>query len=87
MCAVQDTVLTSLVGVGSVLEDVKLRISDEQEVFNLATPSGMYFANGILVSNCDAIRYFFLHLKYGMQKEEKPLTFEMTKSTNEYGLL
>lgn len=87
MCAVQDTILTSLVGVGSVLEDVKLRISDEQEVFNLATPSGMYFANGILVSNCDALRYLVLHLKYGLVKDDRPLEFEMTKHANEYGLI
>lgn len=29
----------------------------EQEVFNLATSHGTYFANGVLVSNCDALRY------------------------------
>lgn len=87
MCAVEDTILTSLVEVGSVLEPVKLRISDEQEVFNLATPSGMFFANGILVSNCDALRYLFLQLKFGVQKEDKEPTFEMTKSLNPYGLL
>lgn len=87
MCAVQDTILTSLVGVGSVLEDVKLRISDEQEVFNLATPSGMYFANGILVSNCDALRYLMLHLKYGIQREDKiPKESSMIKELNNYGL-
>lgn len=27
-------------------------------VFNLATEHGMYFANGVLVSNCDALRYW-----------------------------
>lgn len=29
-------------------------------VYNLATTDGTYFANGFLVSNCDAIRYGIL---------------------------
>ena len=35
----------------------------------------------------DAIRYLFLHLKHGMVKDEKPLTFEISKITNEFGLI
>lgn len=35
----------------------------------------------------DALRYFFLHLKFGLVKEDKPLTFELEKQTNSYGLL
>jgi hypothetical protein len=35
----------------------------------------------------DAIRYFFLHMKYGIVQDEKPLTFELEKQTNSYGLL
>lgn len=35
----------------------------------------------------DAIRYLFLHLKMGLQKDDKPLEFEMQKQSNEYGLL
>lgn len=35
----------------------------------------------------DAERYLFLHLKHGIQKDEKPLTFEISKSTNMYGLI
>lgn len=35
----------------------------------------------------DALRYFFLHMKHGLQTEEKPLVFEMEKYSNEYGLL
>jgi|GEM_PF-4282743 len=35
----------------------------------------------------DAIRYLFLHLKYGIAKDDKPLTFEMQKQTNEFGLI
>lgn len=85
MCAVEDTILTSLVEADSVLENVRLRIADEQEVFNLATPSGMYFANGILVSNCDAIRYLFLHLKFGLVKDDKIPT-ETTMKFNQFGL-
>jgi hypothetical protein len=86
MCAVEDTILTSLVEAGSVLENVKPRISDEQEVFNLATPSGMFFANGILVSNCDALRYLFLHLKFGVMKDDKIPQSSALKELSEYGL-
>lgn len=35
----------------------------------------------------DAIRYLFLHMKYGINKDDKPLEFEMQKMTNGYGLL
>lgn len=35
----------------------------------------------------DALRYLFLHMKFGLVKDEKPLTFEIEKSTNQYGLL
>ncbi len=35
----------------------------------------------------DALRYFFLHMKYGIAQDDKPLTFEITKKTNEYGLI
>jgi hypothetical protein len=35
----------------------------------------------------DALRYFFLHMKHGIQAEEKALVFEMEKHSNEYGLL
>jgi hypothetical protein len=35
----------------------------------------------------DALRYFFLHMKHGLVKDEKPLVFEMEKHSNEYGLL
>lgn len=35
----------------------------------------------------DALRYLVLHLKYGLVKDNKPLTFEMEKQTNLYGLL
>lgn len=35
----------------------------------------------------DAARYLFLQLKHGLQQEEKPLTFELDKLTNQYGLI
>ena len=35
----------------------------------------------------DALRYFFLHMKHGIVKDEKPLVFDMQKQSNEYGLL
>lgn len=85
--AVENTLLATLVKADFVLEDVKPQHSVDAEVFNLATPSGMYFANSVLVSNCDAARYLFLQLKHGFQKDDKEPTFEMAKSMNSYGLL
>lgn len=35
----------------------------------------------------DALRYIALHLKYGLQPQEKPLKFELTKQMNEYNLI
>ncbi len=35
----------------------------------------------------DAARYLFLHLKFGLVKDDKPLTFEVEKQYNQYGLL
>lgn len=35
----------------------------------------------------DAARYLFLHMKHGMTKQEKPLTFDIVKQSNEFGLL
>lgn len=35
----------------------------------------------------DAIRYLFLHLKFGVQTDDKPLVFELEKQVNEYGLI
>ena len=36
---------------------VSVQSGRKEKVFNLKTLSGMYLANGILVSNCDAVRY------------------------------
>lgn len=35
----------------------------------------------------DALRYLFLQLKFGLQKDDKPLEFEMQKQSNEYNLI
>lgn len=35
----------------------------------------------------DALRYLFLQLKHGFQKDEKPLKFEIEKQFNQYGLI
>ena len=43
-------------GVSSTVPDCQ-RIA---RVYNLATEHGCYFANGVLVSNCDALRYLFV---------------------------
>ncbi|MBP8183356.1 MAG: hypothetical protein KAX88_04575 [Rhodoferax sp.] len=42
-----------------------LEVSDGQEsapVYNLTVEGGEYYANGILVHNCDALRYVLHHL-------------------------
>lgn len=64
-----------------------LRYVGVAKTYNQRTKTGLYTANGITVSNCDAIRYLFLHLKFGVVQEDKPLTFEMDSLTNSYGLL
>jgi hypothetical protein len=44
---------------------VGLRKVSREPVFNLATSDGTFFANGVLVSNCDALRYMIMgHRKY-----------------------
>lgn len=42
---------------------VRKRYVGLEPVYNLKTKSGMYHANGILVSNCDAVRYALESLK------------------------
>jgi hypothetical protein len=42
----------------AALSIVKIqKLTGERLVYNLSTESGTYYANGILVSNCDALRY------------------------------
>lgn len=60
LSAVESMILHSLVAVSTVIQTAKQQPSEDAEVFNLATKDGMYFANGVLVSNCDALRYFLM---------------------------
>jgi len=50
----------------------------KEKVYNLSTKFGMYYANGLLVSNCDAVRYGLMSLtdlpiRYGGSTEMKIL--------------
>ena len=82
--AVLATLPTLLVEASSVLETVKPQLLGEEKVYNLASENGMYFANGILVSNCDGLRYLALYLRYGLVKERKPIKNPIR--FNQYGL-
>ena len=44
----------------SVVSTAKCLCSGSAEVYNLATDTGMYIANNVLVSNCDALRYMIM---------------------------
>lgn len=57
--AINDIPPTSLVEASTVIQTAKRKpfVSD---VYNLQTEHGMYFANGVLVSNCDALRYMIV---------------------------
>jgi phage terminase large subunit len=62
-----------------------LRYVGVRPTYNLRTKSGMYQANGIVFSNCDAIRYLALHMKYGMEKGDRPIKVNL--QFNQYGML
>ena len=65
--AIENIFQHSILDLDSAEAPVKPGI-DEQlvEVYNLAVPSGQYFANNILVSNCDALRYALeWHMQHG----------------------
>jgi phage terminase large subunit len=47
----------SQVEADSVIKTVKHEPYALEDVYNLVVENGMYYANGILVSNCDALRY------------------------------
>lgn len=60
-----DFVELSLLSTGTlarsiVLGAVPLRLSGREDVYNLKTESGTYFANGVLVHNCDTMRYLLV---------------------------
>ena len=47
----------------------------EKEVYNLSVSHGMYYASGVLVKNCDAIRYFamsYMTRKIHKKRSSKP---------------
>ncbi len=69
---------------GFVVGGVKPQTYAEEEVFNLATTDGVYFANKVLVSNCDSIRYLALFFKYGQVNKSKPINAK--PKFNEFGL-
>ena len=52
--------------------NVKKLNSESQRVYNLTVDGGCFFANGILVSNCDANRYVTIETMHIGQKDEKP---------------
>lgn len=62
------------------------RYAGVEPTYNLRTKSGMYRANGVVVSNCDALRYLVLHLKYGVQKDAKIPESSLLKKLNDYGM-
>ena len=39
---------------GAVINTLKENCERKQKVYNITTEAGVYYANGILVSNCDA---------------------------------
>ncbi|MCP4535791.1 MAG: hypothetical protein GY832_01430 [Chloroflexi bacterium] len=41
------------------------KLPGKHDVYNLATSSGTFFANGVLVSNCDALRYMIFSVERG----------------------
>ena len=73
--ATKNSPATSIATINSVHENVQQDLKSTHEVFNLTVKnSGMYFANGILVSNCDALAYQVgLIRKGGVAKKAGPL--------------
>lgn len=55
--AVEHMLRISLVEAGSVIQTARPENLGSADVYNLATEDGMYFANDVLVSNCDDLRY------------------------------
>lgn len=67
----KNTKHTFLKEASSVIKIAKPQPLGLDTVYNLSTEHGMYYANGILVSNCDAIRYFVMSYKVD-RKEANP---------------
>lgn len=69
--AEESTTHTSLTEVSTVIKIAKPRLVGEEKVYNLASDHGVYFANGVLVSNCDAVRYFAMSYNQNTQAYDK----------------
>ncbi len=76
--AVKNLSATNIALINSAQGNVQQENNSTQEVFNLTIKnSGMYFANGILVSNCDSLAYHLpLIRRGGLVKKE-----ELTRNT------
>ena len=75
LSAIRSTRLPSLVEASIVIKTAKQQILGEEEVYNLATKFGMYFANGVLVSNSmDALRYFAVSYRKQLKSLDLPPT-------------
>lgn len=78
---VKDTKLISPKEANIVIPTVGQQPSEEKEVYNLATSYGMYFANGVLVSNCDMVRYFAMSYRKRAKKRRKSRHRQLLYST------
>ncbi len=68
----------------TVIPTVNKRRFEEEEVYNLDTKLGCYFANGVLVSNCiDEWRYFIC--SYKTKKDYSKIMAEIPKSKYQKG--
>jgi PBSX family phage terminase large subunit len=72
---------TFLEEANTVIKIAKQQPLEEKEVYNLATNHGMYFANGVLVSNCDMIRYFAMSYRKKAEKRRKSRHRQLLYST------
>ena len=54
--------------VNTVIKIVKPKLLGKEEVFATITDNGYFLANGVLVSNCDALRYV-LYMQVGKQRD------------------
>lgn len=77
----KNTKHTFLKEANTVIKIARLQPSEEKEVYNLATNHGMYFANGVLVSNCDMIRYFAMSYRKKAEKRRKSRHRQLLYST------
>jgi len=70
---VQSTVPRSLLGLNTVTQIVEPQPYGAEEVYNLQTEDGMYFANEVLVSNCDALRYLLYTITQPLEYDDSEI--------------